>query len=227
MRRILLALSMLVATPVVFADLIDTTPSSSTDQLEKLTRTISQGSYNNETVEENDVPTTQMSVKLRQKTSKSAEFNNSSIRKYAASNFSSSVGGGVMSWMKANPLPDVVRVSSQYGTRVFGGKSEYHPGVDLAAPNGTPIYAAGSGVVTRSAWVNGYGQMIEVNHGNGYITRYAHASRLLVNVGDRVTPGEEIAKVGCTGRCTGAHLHFEVVQDGQRKNPSTYLAMLP
>ena len=69
--------------------------------------------------------------------------------------------------------------------------------------------------------------MIEINHGNGYITRYAHASRLLVSVGERVQAGEEIAKVGCTGRCTGAHLHYEIVQDGQRKNPSTYLAMLP
>lgn len=225
MRRILLALSMLVTTPVVFADLIDTTGSNSTAQLEKLTRTISQGSYSTAaSEEENDVPATQMNVKLRQSTSKSAEFNNASVRKYTSS-FPSS--GNVMSWMKANPLPDVVRVSSQYGTRVFGGRSEYHPGVDLAAPSGTPIYAAGVGVVTRSGWVNGYGQMVEVNHGNGYITRYAHASRLLVHVGDRVTPGEEIAKVGCTGRCTGAHLHFEIVQDGQRKNPSTYLAMLP
>ena len=228
MRRILLALSLLVSTPLAFADLIETP--SSTDRLEQLSRAVAQGSYS---VESNDVDdedaTRHVNVRLRGH--KSVEFNNASVtKKYGSSNLSAannSSGSSVLSWLKVNPLPGMVRVSSQYGTRYFAGKSEYHPGVDLAAPNGTPIYASGSGVVTRSGWVNGYGQMIEINHGNGYITRYAHASRLLVSVGERVQAGEEIAKVGCTGRCTGAHLHYEIVQDGQRKNPSTYLAMLP
>ncbi|WP_111895073.1 M23 family metallopeptidase [Acinetobacter sp. MB5] len=232
MRRILLALSLVVSTPLAFADLIDTSSNAanSTDRLGELSRTLSHGSYSteaNDVDEGEDAP--QVNVTLRGH--KSVEFNNASIaKKYGTSNLSVSNTGsssGVMSWLKANPLPGMVRVSSQYGTRVFGGKSEYHPGVDLAAPSGTPIYASGSGVVTRSGWVNGYGQMIEINHGNGYITRYAHASRLLVSVGEHVQAGEEIAKVGCTGRCTGAHLHYEIVQDGQRKNPSTYLAMLP
>ncbi len=84
-----------------------------------------------------------------------------------------------------------------------------------------------SGIVTKSGWGTGYGQYVEINHGNGYLTRYAHASRLMVRVGDQVSAGDHIANVGCTGRCTGPHLHYEVVKDGQRKNPSTYLAMLP
>lgn len=230
MRRILLALSLVVSTPLAFADLIDKPTSTSTDRLGQLSRTLSQGSYSSESNDVDDADATpQVNVTLRGH--KSVEFNNASVtKKYGSSNISaanSNTGSGVMSWLKANPLPGMVRVSSQYGTRFFAGKSEYHPGVDLAAPSGTPIYASGSGVVTRSGWVNGYGQMIEINHGNGYITRYAHASRLLVSVGERVQAGDEIAKVGCTGRCTGAHLHYEIVQDGQRKNPSTYLAMLP
>jgi len=230
MRRILLALSILVTTPLAFADLIDTPNPTSTDRLEQLSRAVAQGSYS---AESNDVDEADAkpSVNIKLRGQKSVEFNNASItKKYGSANLSvpnTGSNSSVMSWLKANPLPDVVRISSQYGTRFFAGKSEYHPGVDLAAPSGTPIYASGSGVVTRSGWVNGYGQMIEINHGNGYITRYAHASRLLVSVGERVKSGEEIAKVGCTGRCTGAHLHYEIVQDGQRKNPSTYLAMLP
>ena len=109
----------------------------------------------------------------------------------------------------------------------MNGRAERHSGLDLAAPSGTQIYATGPGIVTKSGWGTGYGQYVEINHGNGYITRYAHASRLIARVGDRVAAGEHIANVGCTGRCTGPHLHYEVVKDGQRKNPSTYLAMLP
>ena len=109
----------------------------------------------------------------------------------------------------------------------MNGRAENHSGLDLAAPTGTPIYATGPGIVTKSGWGTGYGQYVEINHGNGYLTRYAHASRLIARVGDRVEAGEHIANVGCTGRCTGPHLHYEVVKDGQRKNPSTYLAMLP
>ncbi|MFT4021653.1 MAG: M23 family metallopeptidase [Acinetobacter sp.] len=224
MRRILLAVSLFISTPMAFADLINnnSATSNSTDQLENLTRTISTGSYS----ADQDTASTPMNVTLRNSAQKPVQFNSTSSKSYiSSSNLSSR--GGVMSWLKANPLPDAVRKSSAYGTRVMGGRSEHHPGIDLAAPSGTSIYASGDGVVTRSGWVNGYGQMVEINHGNGYITRYAHASRLLTRVGDTVKAGEEIAKVGCTGRCTGPHLHYEIVQDGQRKNPSTYLALLP
>lgn len=132
----------------------------------------------------------------------------------------------VMNWLTQHPLPNA-RMSSDFGERVMFGKREGHSGVDFAAPTGTPIVASGSGLVVRAGWVTGYGQFVEINHGNGYLTRYGHASRLLVKVGDRVEAGEEIAKVGCTGRCTGSHLHYEIVLDGKRKNPETYLAMLP
>ena len=131
-------------------------------------------------------------------------------------------------WMQAFPLPkDSHRISSTFGSRVMGGRVEHHQGLDFAAPTGTPIYATGDGVVTKAGWGNGYGQYVEINHGNGYLTRYGHASRLHVQVGDRVQAGDEIANVGCTGRCTGPHLHYEVVKDGERRNPSTYLALLP
>ncbi len=118
------------------------------------------------------------------------------------------------------------RVTSPYGYRTLGGR-EFHPGVDLAAPYGTPIYATGTGVVVYSGWKNGYGNFIEIDHGHGYITRYGHSSRLLVSVGDEIKKDQEIARVGCTGRCTGPHLHYEVLLDGKRQNPATYLALAP
>jgi len=118
------------------------------------------------------------------------------------------------------------RVTSPYGYRTMGGR-EFHPGVDLAVPYGTPIYATGTGVVVYSGWKNGYGNFIEIDHGNGYVTRYGHSSRLLVSVGDQIKKDQEIALVGCTGRCTGPHLHYEVLLDGKRQNPATYLALAP
>lgn len=117
------------------------------------------------------------------------------------------------------------RVSSNYGYRTMGGRGEFHPGIDLAAPYGTPIYATGTGTVTYAGWKNGYGNFVVIEHANGYVTRYGHASRILVSVGDRVTKDQQIAAVGCTGRCTGPHLHYEVYKDGMRQNPNTYLAM--
>jgi len=118
------------------------------------------------------------------------------------------------------------RVSSPYGYRTLGGR-EFHPGIDLAVPYGSPIYATGTGVVVYSGWKNGYGNFIEIDHGNGYVTRYGHSSRLLVSVGDHVKKNQEIALVGCTGRCTGPHVHYEVLLNGQRQNPATYLALAP
>ncbi len=119
------------------------------------------------------------------------------------------------------------RVSSKFGYRSMSGRGEYHPGIDLAAPTGTPIYATGDGIVIRAGWVNGYGNLVEIDHGNGLITRYGHASRLYVSVGDVVKANQNIAAVGCTGRCTGPHVHYEVLKDGKRENPATYLALAP
>lgn len=224
-RRILLAFSLAAsAASVAFADLVELdSQSSSTDRIEQLTRTLSQGSYTE--TQDIDIPAqTQMTVKLREKTT---ELNNASLaQKYGSNTSSRFASSNPYSWLVSHPLPNA-RVSSTYGGRVMSGRAENHSGLDLAAPSGTPIYATGPGIVTKSGWGTGYGQYVEINHGNGYITRYAHASRLIARVGDRVEAGEHIANVGCTGRCTGPHLHYEVAKDGQRKNPSTYLAMLP
>ena len=224
LKRIVFAITVAVsATSLAFADLVqvNTTQNNSSDRLEQLTRTLAQGSYTE--AEDVDVPAnTQISVKLREK---SVELNNDSIAKKYNSN--TAYSSTAYSWLVTHPLPDMKRVSSNYGGRTMGGRAENHSGLDLSAPSGTPIYATGPGIVTKSGWGTGYGQYVEINHGNGYLTRYAHASRLVARVGERVKAGEHIADVGCTGRCTGPHLHYEVVKDGQRKNPSTYLAMLP
>jgi murein DD-endopeptidase MepM/ murein hydrolase activator NlpD len=119
------------------------------------------------------------------------------------------------------------RLTSSYGYRTMGGRGEFHPGVDLAAPYGTPIYSTGAGVVVYSGWMRGYGNFIEIDHGNGYKTRYGHSSRLLVSVGDDIRKDQQIAMVGCTGRCTGPHLHYEIVREGKRQDPSMYLALAP
>lgn len=224
-RRILLAFSLAAsAASVAFADLVDLNSSNvSTDRLEQLTHTLAQGSY----VESDniDLPAeTKMSVQLREKT---IELNNESLAKKYGSSTSKSYSNNPYSWLVSHPLPDMKRVSSNYGGRTMSGRAENHSGLDLSAPSGTAIYATGPGVVTKSGWGTGYGQYVEINHGNGYLTRYAHASRLIARVGEHVKAGDHIANVGCTGRCTGPHLHYEVVKDGQRKNPSTYLAMLP
>ena len=220
-RRILLAFSLAAsAASVAFADLVDLNSSNvSTDRLEQLTHTLAQGSY----VESDniDLPAeTKMSVQLREKT---IELNNESLAKKYGSSTSKSYSNNPYSWLVSHPLPDMKRVSSNYGGRTMSGRAENHSGLDLSAPSGTAIYATGPGVVTKSGWGTGYGQYVEINHGNGYLTRYAHASRLIARVGEQVKAGDHIANVGCTG----PHLHYEVVKDGQRKNPSTYLAMLP
>ncbi len=222
-RRILLAFTLAAsAATATFADLIQTP-----DRLEKLSKTLSQGSYNPDDL---DLPASaKMNVTVRSSDAP-IELNNASIaKKYGSSSNSTSrySASSPYSWLVTHPLPDMKRVSSDFGGRTMGGRAEHHSGLDLSAPSGTPIYATGPGIVTKSGWGTGYGQYVEINHGNGYITRYAHASRLIARVGDQVKAGEHIANVGCTGRCTGPHLHYEVVKDGQRKNPSSYLAMLP
>jgi murein DD-endopeptidase MepM/ murein hydrolase activator NlpD len=97
-----------------------------------------------------------------------------------------------------------------------------HPGIDIAAPRGTPILAAGQGRVARAGWASGYGQMVEIDHGFGYTTVYAHASRLLVRAGQEVERGDVIAQVGRTGTATANHLHYEVRLNGKQQNPLNY-----
>lgn len=120
---------------------------------------------------------------------------------------------------------DGYRVSSRFGHRQIFGKGQFHKGVDLAAPAGSPVYATGAGVVTRAGWVGGYGQLVEIDHGAGLTSRYGHNSKLHVRVGDRVSVRQRIADVGCTGRCTGPHVHYEVLKNGQQTDPSIHLAM--
>ncbi|MCE2398941.1 MAG: M23 family metallopeptidase [Gemmatimonadetes bacterium] len=100
-----------------------------------------------------------------------------------------------------------------------------HRGIDMSAARGTPIVASGPGVVTFAGSRLGYGRMVEIDHGFGVISRYAHASKLLVHRGQRVKRKEVIAHVGCSGTCKAPHLHFEIHQDGQPINPLVY--MLP
>lgn len=117
--------------------------------------------------------------------------------------------------------------SSNYGWRIdpFTGQRAFHEGIDFMAAEGTPIHAAAAGVVVYSDFHPQYGNMIEIDHGNDLISRYAHASKRLVKVGDVVLRGSRIADVGRTGRATGSHLHFEVRQRGAARNPAQFLQL--
>jgi len=117
--------------------------------------------------------------------------------------------------------------SSNYGWRIdpFTGQKAFHEGVDFMADSGTAIHAAGGGIVVYADTYAGYGNMIEIDHGNGLISRYAHASKVLAKVGDVVMKGQKIGEVGNTGRSTGPHLHFEVRHRGAPQNPEHYLHM--
>lgn len=124
----------------------------------------------------------------------------------------------------AKPV-NVAYIVSGFGTRIdpFSGRAAMHEGVDFAAPVGTPILAAAAGFVITSEFHPAYGNMVEIDHGSGRTTRYAHASKLHVKVGERVKAGQHIADVGSTGHSTGPHLHFEVRENGAAINPSRFL----
>ena len=117
------------------------------------------------------------------------------------------------------------RITSYFGGRRSPGGigSTNHKGIDIAAPKGTPVYAADGGTVTYAGWMSGYGYLVRINHGNGYETYYGHNSSLTVSVGQKVYKGQQIARVGSTGNSTGNHCHFEVRYNGVAKNPLNYL----
>ena len=119
--------------------------------------------------------------------------------------------------------------SSNFGWRIdpFTGANAMHEGVDFVADAGTPIYASAGGVVDYAGLDASYGNMVEIDHGNDIVTRYAHASKVLVKVGQVVRRGQEIAEVGSTGRSTGNHLHFEVRYKGIAQNPVRFLQKSP
>ncbi len=117
--------------------------------------------------------------------------------------------------------------TSPFGYRVdpITGKLSFHPGIDFGGSEGEGIYATGSGVVTWAGPRTGYGNMVEINHGHGLLTHYAHCSLILVHVGDTVSAGQLVARMGNTGRSTGTHLHYEVIEHGVPVNPATFLAI--
>jgi len=132
----------------------------------------------------------------------------------------------------SNAILDFVPVQEGYVSSSFGrlsdpitGRIAMHTGTDFSAPRGTAIFAVGAGVVTFSGRNGAYGNMVEIAHGDGYKTRYAHAHELKVAKGDLVNKGQEIATVGSTGRSTGPHLHFEVYRNGMAVNPARYIAL--
>jgi murein DD-endopeptidase MepM/ murein hydrolase activator NlpD len=112
-------------------------------------------------------------------------------------------------------------ISSAYGYRndPFTGKKSFHKGVDIPSAEGAPIFALAAGVVTFAGDKHGFGNMVEIDHGHGYTTRYAHISTIAVKTGERVGQNQEIAKIGSTGRSTGPHLHLEMLKDGRTFNP--------
>ncbi|HEY7638686.1 MAG TPA: M23 family metallopeptidase [Steroidobacteraceae bacterium] len=116
-------------------------------------------------------------------------------------------------------------ISSYFGHRAdpFTGRSAFHRGLDFAGPAGAEVVAVASGVVTYAKDRFGYGKCVEINHGNGYVTRYAHNQRVLVQAGDTVQKGQPIALIGSTGRSTGPHLHFEVLKQGRAVDPMSFV----
>lgn len=132
--------------------------------------------------------------------------------------------------VKRNQLPTALPVEAQWNASGFGwridpftGEQAMHEGIDFIAETGTPIVAAAAGIVVTSEFHPQYGNVIEIDHGNDLLTRYAHASKLLVKHGAIVKRGQKIAEVGSTGRSTGPHLHFEVRYKGAAQNPSRFL----
>ena len=116
-------------------------------------------------------------------------------------------------------------LSSKFGRRndPFTGKQEYHKGLDFAGKKGSEILAVGDGVVVWVGKRSGYGNLLELNHGNGYVTRYGHNQRHLVKVGEKVKKGQQIALMGSSGRSTGPHVHFEVLKNGKTVNPAKFI----
>jgi len=133
---------------------------------------------------------------------------------------------GAASIPSARPIVTSVNFTSGYGVRYdpFRGSAAMHPGIDLAGPMGTPVYATADGVVDRSEWNNGgYGNLIEITHGQGIQTRFGHLSQRLVQAGQRIHRGQLIGLMGSTGRSTGSHLHYEVRIDGRPVNPIPFM----
>lgn len=138
-------------------------------------------------------------------------------RSMAASSRDGSSRRGALGWIW--PITGGL-YSSEFGESRWGS---VHTGIDIAVPTGTPAAAVANGTVIFSGWDSGYGYTVIIDHGGGVQTRYAHASQLLVSDGQRVSQGETVMRVGATGNSTGPHLHFEVLVEGEARNPRLYL----
>jgi murein DD-endopeptidase MepM/ murein hydrolase activator NlpD len=116
-------------------------------------------------------------------------------------------------------------ISSHFGVRTdpFTKKLRVHKGVDIAGPIGTPVIASAAGVVVWAGKRSGYGKMVEINHGGGFVTRYAHAIAVNVSVGDVVKKGQQVVEMGSTGRSTGSHVHYEILRNGRQVDPDYYI----
>ncbi len=136
-------------------------------------------------------------------------------------------GSAQRKFLPTLPPIENINYTSNFGYRIdpFSGHQTFHEGVDFAAETGTPINAAASGKVVYADFHPAYGKSVEIDHGNGLVTRYAHGSELLVKEGDLVVRGQRISRVGSTGRSTGPHLHFEVRLNGVAQNPGRFLAV--
>ena len=123
------------------------------------------------------------------------------------------------------PILNATRTSSTFGNRKdpFTGRLAFHSGIDYAAPRGSKVFSAGAGTVTFVGVISGYGNVVEVTHGNGLVTRYGHLSSFIAKEGQKVSAGTPIARVGSTGRSTGPHLHFEVRRSDNAVDPARYL----
>ncbi|HXP01539.1 MAG TPA: M23 family metallopeptidase, partial [Luteibacter sp.] len=131
----------------------------------------------------------------------------------------------IESSLRPTGMPVNGYISSYFGGRPdpFSGHAARHTGIDIAAPTGTPVTAVAEGMVTFAGQRSGYGDVVEIDHGNGYMTRYAHNSAILAHPGQRVRVGDVIAKAGSTGRSTGSHVHFEVWYHDRVVNPLAYV----
>ncbi|MCA1653562.1 MAG: M23 family metallopeptidase [Sphingomicrobium sp.] len=133
---------------------------------------------------------------------------------------------GAIAVPSEKPIRTAAAFTSGFGVRSdpFQGRAAMHPGIDLAGPIGTPIYATADGTVLRAGWnAGGYGNMVEIDHGKGIATRFGHMSAVLVSAGQRVMRGQQIGRMGSTGRSTGSHLHYEVRIDGRPVNPIPFM----
>jgi murein DD-endopeptidase MepM/ murein hydrolase activator NlpD len=139
------------------------------------------------------------------------------------------IGAGIIERgpLLASPVPGG-QLSSSFGSRSdpFSGRREFHTGIDFRASQGAPIHTVAPGKVIRSGWESGYGNVVEIDHGNGFHTRYAHNQANLVNTGQTVIRNQLIARVGRTGHTTGSHVHVEVLREGRLVDPARYLNAL-